>query len=166
MILEIRGKIKMISKKKIKNDNEYNYEFELSFTDNINDIESNNNTYILVEKESLIDDAFNAINNVNLYPGLITVSIKDLYDIFSIPGIWKYKYYEEKDIKTVISKLDSIKSNNIFLSFCCDSSHTLFDYESIISSCIKNQVNNSCVRFGLPCIDDENNNIKVHVFYQ
>ena len=114
----------MIVKKIIKNDNgqtEFNkYEFDMFFIDNINEKKSDEETYIIVEQHSEFEDAFNAINYVNKYPGLITTVLSDLYDIFNKSGVWKYKYIEENNMEELKKQLLNIKSNNIFLSFYCN----------------------------------------------
>ena len=160
----------MIVKKIIKNDNgqtEFNkYEFDMFFIDNINEKKSDEDTYIIVEQQSEFEDAFNAINYVNKYPGLITTVLSDLYDIFNKSGVWKYKYIEENNMEELKKQLLNIKSNNIFLSFYCNKYHSLYEYSNIIEEIKINENDNSLIRFGLPYVDDENKNIRLHVFYQ
>ena len=160
----------MIVKKRIKNEDKYNefkkYEFDLFFIDNINEKKSDDDIYIIVEQKTKIQDAFNSINYVNKFPGLITTSLQDLYDIFNKSGVWKYKYFEDTNLEKIKKQLLSIKSNNIFLSFFCDKHHTLYDYRDVIEELIRNENDNSLIRFGLPYLDDESKNMRLHVFYQ
>ena len=159
----------MICKKSFKNESTVSafdkYEFDLSFADNASDIKRKNNC-ILVENVPDIEDAYNAIEYVNKNPGLVTISIDALYSIFNRTGNWKHKSFKGKGIKMLCNKLASIKSNNIFLSIYCDYNHMLHDYLEIIDSCMKNQNENAFIRFGLPIVEDNDDKIIIHVFYQ
>ena len=69
------------------------YEFEINIVSKKESIDNNvEKTIIVVEDEMYIDNVVDSITHSINFPGLITTSIADLYEIFHNSGVWNFKH--------------------------------------------------------------------------
>lgn len=140
------------------------YEFEINIV-TANELIDNcqNKTIIIVEKEMDVDKVIDSIIQSADYPGLITTTIADLYNVFNNSGLWKFKHIIKDNKKDVITEVSQIKSNKIFVVCLVGYNDSLFDCSDIIEQV---RTENEYVYFALPVIYEENDKVEVCIFYK
>lgn len=161
----------MISKKMINDSGENRikefdkYEFDINIVTANEPIDNyQDKTIIIVEKEEDIDKVIDSITQSINYPGLITTTIKDLYEVFNNSGLWKFKHIIKNNTKDVMTEVSQIKSNKIFIACLVSDNDTIFDCEDIIEQARTKE--NEYLYFALPVVNNNSDNVEVCIFYK
>jgi len=141
------------------------YEFDLNIVLSQEKIDNyQDKTIIIVEKETDVDKVIDSITYSIKYPGLITTTIADLYEVFYNSGIWKFKHIIKNTKKEIIKELLKIKTDKMFISIFTSQNKLFYDYIEIIEKIRKNEMKNIFFAFPVETINQER--IEVSVFYK